>query len=298
MTSMNARRPNTQVPRRKNLSHLVAERLLERIRRGELRPGQRLPTELELVREFSVGRSSVREALQSLVVIGAVDIRPRRGAVVQSIGSADFRLDRTLAPLLETDTLLELSELRRIVEPEVAALATQRINPADLAAAGAALQALRTAARPLQAEAFIAADLDFHEAIAQAARNRVILRTMRELQELLRASRTRTLQAPGAIARTVDGHERIYRALVDRDPDAARAAMRMHLEDSRADLLRAMSAYNSSTGAMTPTPAGPPREAGRAHGPARTRRRSRTRDTEGSERQDLGGPGGSEVLLN
>src|SRR5687768_11866542 len=109
------RTPAEAEPRRKTLARQVAERLFERIRRGELRPGQRLPTEQELVREFGVGRSSVREALQALVVIGAVDVRPRRGAVVQSIGGTEFRLNRALGPLLDSDTLIELSEMRRIV---------------------------------------------------------------------------------------------------------------------------------------------------------------------------------------
>jgi GntR family transcriptional repressor for pyruvate dehydrogenase complex len=231
--------PVKEEPRRKTLARQVAERLLERIRSGELRPGQRLPTELELVRELGVGRSSVREALQALVVIGAVDVRPRRGAVVRSIGGTDFRLDRALAPLLDSDTLLELSEMRRIVEPEVAALAAQRIEASGLEAARTALEALRTATEPLAPGEFIRADLAFHQAVAQAAGNRVILGTMGELQELLRASRLLTMQAPGALARTVEGHGRIYRALAAGDPEAARAAMRMHLEDSRLDLLTA-----------------------------------------------------------
>lgn len=226
-------------PRRKTLARQVAERLLDRIRRGELKPGQRLPTEQDLVREFGVGRSSVREAVQSLVVIGAVDVRPRRGAMVRSIGGAEFRLNRALGPLLDSDTLIELSEMRRIVEPEVAALAAQRIDADALAAARTALAELHTATEPLEPGEFIRADLAFHQAVAQAAGNRVILGTMSELQELLRASRMLTMRVPGAPARTVEGHARVYRALADGDPEAARAAMRMHLEDSRLDLLRA-----------------------------------------------------------
>lgn len=235
------RAPVEVEPRRQTLARQVAERLFERIRRGELRPGQRLPTEQELVREFGVGRSSVREALQALVVIGAVDVRPRRGAVVQSIGGTEFRLNRALGPLLDSDTLLELSEMRRIVEPEVAALAAQRIDPAALDATSRALRELRTATEPLEPEEFIRADMAFHEAVAQAADNRVIVGTMSELQEQLRASRTLTMRVPGALARTLEGHARIYRALEAGDPDAARAAMRMHLEDSRLDLLRTKS---------------------------------------------------------
>lgn len=269
MVTVTSRTSGSHKPRRKNLSRLVAERLLQQIRSGELRPGQRLPTELDLVREFGVGRSSVREALQSLVVIGAVDVRPRRGAIVQSIGGTDFRLNRALAPLLESDTLLELSEMRRIVEPEVAALAAQRIDPDGLVAAKAAQEELAAAADPLEPDAFIRADLAFHEAVAQAARNSVILGTMRELQELLRASRTRTMHAPGAIARTIDGHTRIYRALVDADPDAARAAMRTHLEDSRVDLLAAQSQVDA--GVATESPYGDRSTGPRDHAPAATR---------------------------
>ena len=223
---------------RKTVSTQVAEQLLALIRDGRYRPGDRLPTERELCARLGVGRSTVREAMRWLVVAGVVDVRPGRGAVVTSVSPDRVAVDAAISAVLDREALEELAEVRRILEPEVAALAAERATAEERAQVDEQASALEGVAAPLEEERFIAADLAFHAAVARASHNVVLERMMRSVQDLLWASRRRTIRVPGAVERAVAGHRRVAEAVVRGDPEAARQAMRAHLADSQADLAR------------------------------------------------------------
>ena len=117
---------------RQTLSQAVSAAVLERIRSGEFGPGDRLPTEKMLMEEYGVGRNSVREAVQALVTLGLVEVRPGRGATVIGIESENALDAETLSALLKEEAVDDLCAFRRLLEAETSAVCgAQRDRRAD-----------------------------------------------------------------------------------------------------------------------------------------------------------------------
>ena len=226
----------------RKLAQAVVDRLAGRIRRGEFKAGDKLPTEYEITRAFGVSRTVVREAMSRLQAAELVETRHGVGTFVrQGAGSAPFRI----APV-ETATLNELIailELRLSIEAEAAALAASRRSQAHLAAMRRALDAFSR--QVAQAKDAVQADFRFHLAIAKATGNRHFGDLIRYLGTMLfPRTRVNSAQLAGEkrvtyLGRVNREHERVYEAIARGAPDDARAAMRAHLESSRERLRRA-----------------------------------------------------------
>ena len=108
---------------RQTLSQAVSAAVLERIRSGEFGPGDRLPTEKMLMEQYGVGRNSVREAVQALVTLGLVEVRPGRGATVIGIESENALDSEILSALLKEEAVDDLCAFRRLLEAETSACA-------------------------------------------------------------------------------------------------------------------------------------------------------------------------------
>ena len=235
--------------RPRKLAQAVVERLAGRIRRGQLKPGDQLPTEFEIVRAFGVSRAVVREAMSRLQAAELVETRHGVGTFVsEGAGGAPFRIDP-----VETATLNELIailELRISLEAEAAALAAERRGASDLAAMRRALDAF--ARQVEQSKDAVQADFRFHLQVARAAGNRHFSDLIRYLGTMLfPRTRVNSAQLAGqkrvAYLRRVNReHEKIYRAIRRGAPEAARAAMRAHLANSRERLRRAYRTLLSS----------------------------------------------------
>jgi GntR family transcriptional regulator, transcriptional repressor for pyruvate dehydrogenase complex len=224
-----ARRPEQAT--RRTLSRVVADQLLDRIRAGELRPGDRLPTEHELASELVVSRSTVRKAMQALVAMELVDVRPSRGAIVLGVPSTSALDASTVVALLEGQQFHDLYRLRLSLEAEIAAKAALRARDADLGPAIAAQVRCRDARRDAP-ETFYLADLDFHRALAAAGGNPIYGNILDALADLLAASRRATGTIPAAVASAVDEHDAVLAAVRAHDPERARGLMRRHIESA------------------------------------------------------------------
>jgi GntR family transcriptional repressor for pyruvate dehydrogenase complex len=209
--------------------------LSERIRRGDWLPGTRLPSIARLADDLQVGSGSVREALRSMQSMGLVTIEHGRGVFVANPQPAHGL--ETYFERGENGALLALAETRRILEPELAALAAERGTDAELAEIeDLAHQMERDVVQGLD---FTRPDVAFHHCIAGAARNVVLYRVMVSLQELLTESRQLTSQEPGMTARAVHYHLLIAGALRTRDASQARLLMLAHMNDTMSGLLLA-----------------------------------------------------------
>jgi GntR family transcriptional repressor for pyruvate dehydrogenase complex len=209
--------------RRETVMNTVARRIEHLVRTNQLKVGDRLPAEPELARMLRVSRSSLREALKSLMYLGLLKARAGDGTYIQS--SLGKVLDQHFQWLILLNEVqhLEVYELRKIIEPQVAALAAKRATSADLDRLEAALEGM---ARGCNApELFHVYDIQFHEALAQAAGNVAIQITMRMLYHASCEARKAVLPLIDNMQTHWQRHARVFRAISDRKPELARKAV-------------------------------------------------------------------------
>lgn len=227
--------PATRMP----VTRRPIERIKAMIAEGRLRPGDRLPTERDLAHEFEVSRSSMREAVRTLTTLGVLEVRHGAGVYVSSLRPADLlETFSVLAEISQGDTLIEVLQVRRMLEPAATALAAARATDAQLEQIGAILDRISSGGGGRET---VSADLTFHQAIVQITGNATLAAINDGLSSRTFNARVwRGHCADGQAARLRQDHERIYRALLARDPDAARAAATMHVMEVerwlRADL--------------------------------------------------------------
>lgn len=212
------------------LSKSVADDLLARVAKGEFRPGDRLPSEQALMAAYGVGRNTVREAMHGLRTIGIVEIRPRLGAKVLDVRAENALANSAVAALLHDRTIYELYDVRLILEPAAAARAATHRTDTDLAAIKLALARYR-AAHELGANVGDA-DIEFHQAIAEASGNSVLARILAPMADLLANARKATGTIPEAANRALCEHQAIADAIETRSTTRARTEMKTHIQSA------------------------------------------------------------------
>ncbi|MFC6487214.1 transcriptional regulator NanR [Nitratireductor sp. GCM10026969] len=224
---------------RRKLSDQVLERLREMIVRGELGPGDLMPSERELMERFGVGRPAVREAMQSMHTLGLITISHGERARVSEL-SADMmfrQMDMVARMLLSAspDNLEHLKEARRLFELGMIRIATERAQPADIEDLKRLVKEQRS--RLGDAAAFIKADMAFHRRIASLSDNPIFAAISDAMLNWLFNYHTDLLFWSGQENVTLSEHEEIVACIEEGDPEQAAAAMRSHLDRS-ADLYR------------------------------------------------------------
>ena len=224
-----------KIVRSSRLYEQIVQQVEESIQKGQLKPGDQLPPERELAEQFGVSRTAVREAVKALREKGLVEAYPGRGTFITDGTSYTIRqsLDRMMRS--GNEGFAFLAEVRQILEPEIAALATTRADDEALEAMRKQVEIMDTAKE--DPEAFIEADLDFHLALAEAAANPIILSLIDSIVGLLREQRMGIFQVEGGPERGQYHHKKILQAVEHRDAAGAREAMKAHLtqvgDDSR-----------------------------------------------------------------
>ena len=243
--------------RRETLSGKLIRTLSERIAAGQYQVGERLPSEQDMIEEFGVSRTVVREAIANLKAGGSVSTVQGVGAfVMQQEKKSAFQIEEA-SNLTVAQEMLGVLELRVALETEAVALAAQRRTPAHLQTMQKAQDTIRAiiASGESTAEAgesAAQADIAFHRAIAESTGNNHFLRLFNYLGEyMVSRSRLQTFKFGGGsvqeyLARTLDEHEKIFQAIEAQDMDTARAALRLHLAGSRDRLQRRISYFAAS----------------------------------------------------
>jgi GntR family transcriptional repressor for pyruvate dehydrogenase complex len=212
----------------------IVQQVEESILKGQLKPGDQLPAERDLAQSFGVSRTAVREAVKALREKGLVEAYTGRGTFVTNGTSQAIRQSLNLIiKISKQEGSLHLAELRRILEPEIAALAVPRIEEQLLTTMREAVAAMDRSLH--DREAYIEADLDFHLALAEAADNPLILALIDSIVGLLREQRSRIFDVDGGPERGQFHHKRILEAVEGRDAGAARKAMWDHLQQVQDD---------------------------------------------------------------
>ncbi len=214
---------------RRNKVYEEVARQIERLILTKLHPGDKLPAERELAEMFGVSRSSIRDAIRSLELIGMVEPRQGAGTVVCEVTAES--LVNPLAGLLKHQQQLvsELLDFRMMIEPPLAARAATHASPEEIAEMEEILR--RQDEKLAKGELAVEEDSEFHYSVAMASGNSVVLKVLDMLMDLLRDTRERSLQIQGRPQKSLGGHRRILAAIKRHDAEAAKAAMRRHIED-------------------------------------------------------------------
>ncbi len=235
--------PPQERKRARSLAQAVIEQIEQRIQSGVIKPGDKLPSEAEIVREHGVSRTVVREAISKLQASGWVDTQHGVGTFVREPRQGPgFRIDSS--DIATTMDVMAILELRVSLETEAAGLAAQRRSPDHLTQMRAALDEFE--AQIDRGGDTVSPDIRFHLLIAQATGNRYFVDVMRHLgSTLLPRTRMNATQLPQPelatyLHRVNTEHEHIYEGIARQDIEAARAAMRLHLGNGRERQRRAL----------------------------------------------------------
>ncbi|AGK52809.1 GntR family transcriptional regulator [Bacillus sp. 1NLA3E] len=211
----------------------VADAVHDKIKSGELKPGDKLDSVQQLAENFCVSRSAVREALTALKAMGLIEMKQGEGTYIREFEPTLISSPLTSAILMNEDDVRNLVEVRKILEDGIVVAAAKKRSEADLEAMLQALQDMENANG--NEELGEKADFQFHFALASATRNPLLVslinnvsglmvETMRETRRLL------LYKDQSTIENLYEEHLAIYRAILSQDEEKARLAMMFHLE--------------------------------------------------------------------
>ena len=211
----------------------IFEELQQRIRQGDWLPGDRLPSITHLAKELQVGTGTIREALRSLQSIGMIKIE--HGSGVYVTGARPSTELSSHFQKVGDGLLLALAETRRILEPELAALAAERGTAGELMDIEGLVSKMEEEQK--HGNDFAELDVLFHRQIAKAARNPILYQTLEGVSDLFLESRRAILLDPNAVLRALRYHALIAEALRLRNASQARLLMQGHMNSMLDEIL-------------------------------------------------------------
>lgn len=229
-----------------SISEEIAQQILDLIANGDLVPGQRLPSERELCKNFGAARSSLREALRCLSILGVLTARVGEGTSVATDGGKFLGKIMEWRLITEQHDIEHLLEVRIALEGIAAANAARHSSDADLARLGILLKKMKASVK--DKKRFAALDLEFHIALAKASGNSLLIDLISMIRSQLVRGLSRVLLLPNAVPLSYKEHAAIVQAVERHEVDNAREAMHAHLE-------AALRRYREAAGPRTATTA-------------------------------------------
>jgi GntR family transcriptional repressor for pyruvate dehydrogenase complex len=235
--------------RKTRIHEEVFSQIHELIKAGRFKGRDQLPSERELAETFKVSRTSVREALRALETQGLIVSRTGMGNFV-----ADLPVESLVGPLArllidEKKALADVFEMRKLIEPHIAALAAERATRSDIA------QLNRIVAKQTEAvkrgETGVEADAELHFSIGRATRNQALQKLVSGLMEMLSRSREESLQTDKRRQSSIDAHRRIIAAIEKHDKARARSEMLRHIEQVEESVLLSHQPSNGESQNLT-----------------------------------------------
>lgn len=213
-----------------SISDNIVKQLMKQISAGNLRPGQRIPAERELCKQFNAGRSSLREALRCLSIMGVLTARAGEGTSVAKDGSKFLGTIMEWRVITERYDLRNLMELRLALEGLAAGSTAEHATEAEISEIEEIISRMRESIN--DAKRFSALDVEFHLALARASRNQALLDMLTMIGGQLTRVVSTVLKLSNARPLSLKEHEAIAKALRRRNPEAARKAMQTHLRSA------------------------------------------------------------------
>ncbi len=214
----------------------IVRQIQDQIRDGQLKPGDRLPSERELAEMMQVSRNSLREALRTLEIMNYVEIKPGEGVYIKQVRMDDLLGPLTLAISDDKALLLDLLDVRDLIEAETARRAAIYANAEDIEKIE---KIIESAKKTVAAGGTgIREDSDFHSAVAEATNNAAYVILMNLIKDSLSLSREATLRIKGQPARTIEDHLKVFEAIRDKDPEKASGLMKNHILKAKRNIIK------------------------------------------------------------
>jgi len=212
-----------------NVAEQAINKIYELAKEQNLQVGDKLPPERELVKILGISRSSLREAIRALEMIGVVNVTQGRGMVIESSNISNSIIKPlAFSIILNKNTFLELFEARKLIEVECAGLAAERITAGELNG----LKGIYNLLIKYQnnRERAIKYEIRLHEKITEIAKNNILGEILSSIKKLLKESRDTTVPLRGVTLETINCHKEIIQALEEKDDSKARKLMFKHLD--------------------------------------------------------------------
>jgi GntR family transcriptional repressor for pyruvate dehydrogenase complex len=223
--------------RKKNLADSIIKEIKRMIEYGELKEGQKLPNQNEFAAQLGVSRSSLREALHVLTVVGGIEQRPGVGTIIKSANSASWAEHLSTPIISDSMASRELIEARRFIEIGTVELASRRATATDIRKIGDLAEKMTCALKDKKMDEFSSLDMQFHYQIAESSHNRYMLHLFINIQNLLRHFIHDALEViPGLREKQLKFHIRIFQGIRDRDMRKATRSMRTLLNNTEVAL--------------------------------------------------------------
>lgn len=208
----------------------IARRIVAQVSGGHLKPGARLPSERQLAESLGTGRSSIREAIAALDLLGILEVRPGAGTFIREATSELLPESIEWGLMLGQQRTLDLVEARRYIETVLASLAAERATPTGVAKLRLCFDRMEQNVR--RPEKFVKADVAFHLQLATMADNSILSDILRSIRALLEVWIRRAVDGEDDLYPTLDEHRGVLHAVEAHDPAAAEEAMRAHMDSA------------------------------------------------------------------
>ncbi|MBI2755426.1 MAG: FadR family transcriptional regulator [Chloroflexi bacterium] len=251
--------PAARPPRRRKLAEIARDQMLSNIRSGRWKVGDRIPTEQALTVQFGMSRAPVREAVQSLTLLGILDVAPRRGAFVQALPSSSVVDLGILSSVMRANNpIADLFEFRAGTEGAIAELAARNASGAQIRQLRSIIDANVAAVVADDAAELRQVDVAFHAAVSVASGNVVYQGVVAALSGLLTDLRRTIGGIPGASSEAMVEHRAILDSIARHDTSAARLSAELHVRNTEVRFRRAELAQPSRSGEATEEPSRDP----------------------------------------
>lgn len=215
--------------KRLNVGDSIINQIKDLFLDGKLKPGDKLPPERELMEMFEVGRTSLREALKVLESQGLI-VRSQKGTFI-STNFNDFYTDSLIYQFYFSEVdWQDIFEARRFIEKELAGLAAERAQPEDLIEIQATIKDMQLAIEENTYANYISSNMQFHEKIAAASYNQVMVDLYNSITSLVLRAQKKAAAVPGVMNESLHFHQEIYNAIEQKDVEKARRLMENHIE--------------------------------------------------------------------
>jgi|tagenome__1003787_1003787.scaffolds.fasta_scaffold20961162_2 GntR family transcriptional repressor for pyruvate dehydrogenase complex len=210
----------------------IADHIKQQILDGKLKPGDKLPSDKELCQHYSVGRSTIREALSALKIMGLIESRQGEGSTICKVDPEDVRMPDFSGFLLSDQTILELMEARKLLEISNVEVAASKRTDQDLIKFKQIINKMQV--NLLNEEESEKEDMLFHHTIAEATHNTIMVKLLdtisEQMEKSMREIRRIGFMNPTSAKRLLLEHKSIYQAIEEQDVEKAHQSMKNHLE--------------------------------------------------------------------